>query len=250
MAKESPRLSIIPAAAVFDSRLCRTDLAVLCALGVYANRNGRCWPATTTLAEDIRVTTRQVRRCLRNLEDCGFLHTEHRDGQRSIYVVARGGANPGHGGSKAPRTYSDTPDTQVPGLDTDPGHPGSGGADTQVPGAPDTQVPPNGVTNGTTERKHSVASLASQQFEVFWRAYPSRRPHSNPKKPARAKFETAVKRGVAAADIIRGAKHYAAYVEREGTDAKYVAQAQTWLNQERWTQYQEAAGGEPAPLML
>ena len=77
----SGHLSIIPAAAVFDSRLCRTDLAVLCALGAYADRNGRCWPATTTLAEDIRVTTRQVRRCLRNLEDCGFLHTEHRPGQ-------------------------------------------------------------------------------------------------------------------------------------------------------------------------
>ncbi len=247
----SGNLSVIPAAAVFDARLCRTDLAVLCALGAYADRNGRCWPATTTLAEDIRVTTRQVRRCLRNLEDCGFIHTEHRAGQRSIYVVARGGSDPGHPGSGVPRTYSDTtPDTQVPGLDVDPGHPGSGGADTQVPGTPDTQVPPKDTTNGVTEHKHTVASLADQQFEVFWRAYPSRRSHSNPKKPARAKFEVAVKRGVAAADIIRGAENYAAYVEREHTDPKFVAQALTWLNQERWAQYQEAAGTEPTPLML
>ena len=59
-----------------------------------------------------------------------------------------------------------------------------------------------------------------------------------------------MKRGVAAADIIRGAEHYGAYVEREHTDPKFVAQAQTWLNQERWAQYQEAAGGKPAPLML
>ena len=52
----------------------------------------------------------------------------------------------------------------------------------------------------TTNPKESntVASLADQQFEVFWRAYPSGRPHSNPKKPARAKFEVALKRGVAA----------------------------------------------------
>ena len=247
----SGRLSIIPAAAVFDSRLCRTDLAVLCALGAYANRSSRCWPATTTLAKDIRISTRMVRRCLRNLEDCGFLHTEHQKGQRSVYTVARGGADPGHPGSGVPRTYSDTtPDTQVPGLDVDPGHPGSGGADTQVPGTPDTQVPPKDTTNGVNKDKHSVASLAEQQFEVFWRAYPSRRSHSNPKKPAREKFETAVKRGVAAADIIRGAQNYGAYVEREGTDSKYVAQALTWLNQERWAQYQEAAGGEPVPLML
>ncbi len=85
---------------------------------------------------------------------------------------------------------------------------------------------------------------------MFWRTYPDRRPHSNPKKPALAKFETALKRGVAAADIIRGAERYAAYVKREGTDPKFVAQAVTWLNQDRWTQYQEAAGGEPTPLML
>ncbi len=247
----SGHLSIIPAAAVFDSRLCRTDLAVLCALGAYADRNGRCWPATTTLAKDIRVTTRQVRRCLRNLENCGFLHTEHRPGQRSVYVVARGGSDPGHPGSGVPRTYSDTtPDTQVPGSGCNPGHPGSGGADTQVPGTPDTQVPPKGVTNGTTERKHTGVPVSDQQFQNFWRVYPSRGRHSNPKKPARAKFEAALKSGVAAADIIRGAENYAAYVEREHTNPKYVVQAKTWLNEERWTQYHEEAATEPTPIML
>ncbi len=99
---------------------------------------------------------------------------------------------------------------------------------------------------------NTVASLSAEQFEVFWKTFPTRRNHSNPKKPARAKFEAALKRGVSAADIIRGAGNYAAYVEREGTDPKFVAQAQTWLSQERWTQYQEqeAAGSKPAPLML
>jgi len=29
-----------------------------------------------------------------------------------------------------------------------------------------------------------------------------------------------------------------------------VAQAQTWLNQERWAQYQEAAVTESTPIML
>ncbi len=31
---------------------------------------------------------------------------------------------------------------------------------------------------------------------------------------------------------------------------KYVAQAKTWLNEERWMQYQEAAATEPTPLRL
>ncbi len=116
-------------------------------------------------------------------------------------------------------------------------------------------TPDMGVTQKDTKKdtkKDTVASLPTRQFEIFWRTYPSRRPHSNPKKPARTKFEAAVKRGVAAADIIRGAQNYAAYIEREGTNPKYVAQAKTWLNEERWTQYQEqeAAGSKPAPLML
>ena len=55
---------------------------------------------------------------------------------------------------------------------------------------------------------------------------------------------------MASADIIRGADNYAAYVRREQSDPKFVAQAQTWLNQERWTEYQEAVEGEPPPLML
>ncbi len=114
-------------------------------------------------------------------------------------------------------------------------------------------TPDMGVTQKDTKKdtkKDSVASLPTRQFEIFWRTYPSRRPHSNPKKPACAKFEMAVKRGVGAADIIRGAENYAAYVEREGTDPKFVAQAQYLLNQELWTQYQEAAVTEPTPLML
>ena len=48
-------------------------------------------------------------------------------------------ANPGHIGS---------------GVSPDPGHWGSGGADTGVPGTPDTGVPPNTTNNNTTEHTY------------------------------------------------------------------------------------------------
>ena len=83
-------------------------------------------------------------------------------------------------------------------------------------------------------------SSAHAEFATFWQSYPSRRPHSNPKKPALAKFEAAVKKGTPPEEIIRGAKNYATYVRREQIESKYVAMAQTWLNQERWTEYQSA----------
>ena len=85
-------------------------------------------------------------------------------------------------------------------------------------------------------------------FKVFWKAYPKRTPHGNPKKPARKKFEALCKQGVSVDELITGAKNYAAYVEREGTEPQYVAMAQTWLNQERWPDYQ-ADPAAAAPTM-
>jgi len=97
--------------------------------------------------------------------------------------------------------------------------------------------------------------VIDHQFEIhfakFWHKYPSRHPHSNPKKPAKQKFEAALKRGVPVEVIIRGAENYAAYVARETDDARFIAQAVTWLNQERWTEYQkpfEEPAREVAPL--
>ena len=234
----SGNLSIIPAAAVFDARIGSAELRVLCAIAAYADRAGKCWPATTTVASKLGVTDRRVRSCLRKLESCGHLKTEHRPGQRSTYLICREAPNPG---------------TSPSGVEENPGTSPSAPPEAHLPGTPEPHLPPKVVTKVITERTPTVASLAAEQFEVFWKTYPTRRDHSNPKKPARAKFDVALKRGIAAADIIRGAENFAAHVEREHTNPKYVAQAQTWLSQERWAQYQEqeAAGdSKPAPMML
>ncbi len=75
------QLSIIPSSAVFDDRISNAELRVLCALGAYTNRQGYCWPATTSIAKDLGISTRQVRTCLRRLEHCGYLKTDPKPGQ-------------------------------------------------------------------------------------------------------------------------------------------------------------------------
>ena len=97
------------------------------------------------------------------------------------------------------------------------------------------------------ERRYirSVSDSADKQFDSFWRAYPSRGGHANPKKPAREKFAAAVKHGVDPALIIRAAENYAASIKRNGTSALHTAQALTWLSQCRWEQY--GAPEEPEP---
>lgn len=117
-------LSVIPAEAVFDQRLGNADIRVLCVLGVFADRNGKCWPATTTLAQKLGVSDRRVRKCLRNLEASGHLCTEHRPGQRSVYLLVRKPADPGTSGS---------------GVGPDPGTSGSA--------PPEREVPPNDSIN-------------------------------------------------------------------------------------------------------
>lgn len=82
------------------------------------------------------------------------------------------------------------------------------------------------------EKKDTTASPpASDPFDEFWKAYP-RRQGENPKKPARAKFEAACRKGADPQELIAGARQLAV---NHPTPTPYVPQAVTWLNQERWT---------------
>jgi hypothetical protein len=125
------------------------------------------------------------------------------------------------------------------------------------------QIRPLNVSTGadqtdhqqTNEQNHArrasrmraiVSEDGASEFEVFWQVYPSRSPHANPQKLAREALETALKRGIGPRVIIRGAENYAACVELNAIDRRYVAQAVTWLRQERWNDHQQA----PAPLRL
>lgn len=72
-------------------------------------------------------------------------------------------------------------------------------------------------------------------FERFWNAYPKRK-GSNPKHPAKVKFEAAIRMGTDPDKIINGAAAYADE-ERKSIDTPYICQAATWLNQRRWEDY-------------
>lgn len=74
-------------------------------------------------------------------------------------------------------------------------------------------------------------------FDEFWEKYP-RRKGSNPRKPAFQKFQSKVRDGVDPQAIIRGARAYAQQLANDGkSNTEFVAQAQTWLNQERWNDH-------------
>ena len=84
----------------------------------------------------------------------------------------------------------------------------------------------------------------SDLFEQFWKAYPrgpADKPGGDgPKKPAAQKWRRLKPEQRDA--CMTAVKHYAAHIARP--DAPHPAHAITWLNQERWEQWQEP--GKPA----
>lgn len=82
------------------------------------------------------------------------------------------------------------------------------------------------------EKKENSDSVASLDFERFWRVYPSRRPYPNPKAAAAKKFGVAVRHGVDPELLIAAAERYARLCR--GKDPQYVVQTTRWFNEKRW----------------
>ena len=234
MIARSGRFSIIPARAIDDPRLGKAALLVLCALGTYSDRDGWSWPSISTLANRVRVSRRHISNGLRQLEQLNYIEIKPQYDKAGKQQTSR---------------YRVLHDANLPrdlfkvGVNVEFTPRGEAG------------VPRGGEAGVHTERPirttHKNDTDSGPSFDEFWRVYPKRTPHSNPKQPAKKKFESVIKTGVPAATIIRGAENYARYVESEGLNRKYICQAVTWLNQERWEEYQEALAEterEVAPL--
>lgn len=95
---------------------------------------------------------------------------------------------------------------------------------------------------GTKSNHCAVASATrtngSKFFDEFWHAYP-RRDGANPKEQARKLFTAALKAGAEAGEITAGAREYASR-DRDKIGTPYIAQAATWLRQQRWKDYQRS----------
>ena len=96
-------------------------------------------------------------------------------------------------------------------------------------------------TETETETETDIETI----FDEFWKLYPSRSPHQNPKKPARDSFARKVKNGSTADEIIAGAKRYADLIRTSKTEPQHVAQAVTFLNQERYKDQPDAEKAKP-----
>lgn len=76
-----------------DQRLHRSDRLVLGYIARRARSDGRAWPSALTIAEDERLSYRQVRSCLGKLVDLGYITKVGTTGQRGrvrVWLLADG----------------------------------------------------------------------------------------------------------------------------------------------------------------
>jgi len=234
------RFARIPSRVAGIRDLGARDLRILIAIAAHADVKGRAFPSLARIAAltGLGLDRSKVPPCIRKLVAAGLLRTSHRrdefgDAASTVYeilfddagVLPLVGTSAAAGGNTVLPLVG-TRGVAVAGTLTDHSF----------------NRPPNRHARRPSQRR-VVDEECARWFAEFWRSYPSRHSHANPEKPARAKFEAALKRGIDPAEIIRGAHNYRLAIDRAGTDPRYVAQAQTWLHQERWAGYQQ----EPEP---
>lgn len=84
------------------------------------------------------------------------------------------------------------------------------------------------VAEATRPEKH-------EDFEKFWQSYP-RRLGANPKAPAAKVFDTFIRSGVPASEIIAGAVR-CSLVDADKIGTQFIPQAVKWLRDRRWEDY-------------
>jgi biotin operon repressor len=76
MTQGSGRFAITSARAVEDHRLGDAACRLLACLGTYSDRDGWCWPSTTTLAARLGVTRQAVQQRIQQLRQCGYIEVQ------------------------------------------------------------------------------------------------------------------------------------------------------------------------------
>jgi hypothetical protein len=120
-------------------------------------------------------------------------------------------------------------------------------ADCKQDACPETETETETETEEEkTPHRPPAGGRADEEFFVsFWTAYP-KRDGANPRKPARDRFRSACKSGADPDAIVAGAVSYRRHCEAKGiVSTPYVAQATTWLNQQRWLDEYDATPSSP-----
>lgn len=203
-----PNLSIIPAAAVADSRLTDVHVRVLCAIGTHTNRlGGNVWASVATLAKESNLSERTVQRSLAALIEAGYLRKTERTGRTNLYDVL---------------------------LD---------GVSTESPAPVTTVTPPPSVQSPKrVKERYVLTGDDTQCMSYCWSTFPKRDVPS-PYPLFVVAYRDLRMAGVSCDDIAKAAHSYAAYVTKNGTEQKYIKTIHRFFADDSWKAFCEQTVG-------
>ncbi|WP_214510535.1 helix-turn-helix domain-containing protein [Pseudomonas brassicacearum] len=188
---------------------------VLIKLADNASDQGECWPSYQHIADQCEIGRSTVKLHIRELEKAGLLRREYRRkgelNQSNVFHLSLDG-----GAASAPR--GGAPDNP-PGAGDNPG--GGAGA------APRTSHSYEPVK----EPKPTVTSDTAEGFEQFWKLYPKKKGRKDAVKAwAKLKPSDELRQ-----TLITALGSHCLSEDWTKDGGRYVPNASTWLNGERWT---------------
>jgi len=168
---------------------------------------GQCWPSLARLAEDTHLSVATIKRKLNFLEERGFITRVQRDQQSTLYTLAH-------------------PELTMSLWRRGWLTPSQGVAHSELGG------------RLTVSHEPISKNLSENQilFEEFWERYPRK----TGKGQARKAFEAAMKKATQE-EVMEGLDRF--LIASQGTEARYIPHASTWLNGERWLDEVESGWG-------
>ena len=211
-----------------------------------------CYPSIQTLQDMTGHSENTVRAALKELETLGFITRTARVGASNIYTLQIEAMRSAHRRRRWSNTYEAgdpyTPGSNVTTTVEELDDSERVEAPVEAPVEPveaETPAPVPAVAQvDLAPAKAKKNTGVDADFEEFYAAYPR---HVG-KEAARRAFVKTVKTKAPAADIIEGARRYAAATAAAGTETRYIAHPATWLNAGRWSDdMQDAAPVELTP---
>lgn len=251
------RFSIIPARALSDRRLNRTDILVLNALGMYGDREGWSFPSTSTIGEMLGGAHRtSVSKAISNLVEYGYVEARarHREdgGQTSNEYRILFDA-PAQAAFEFANHHADAP----PVVESPPPCSESTTPPVVAGTTPPVAVPlhrneptltPQGNEKGISPRQGAAEKAPRKkypdEFLIFWNAWPKERRCEQPN--AYAEWRKAIAK-ISPAELQEAARAYLATKESTDGFAPYPAK---WLKRERWLEFQPEVKADEAPPQL
>ena len=229
------------------------DLLILLALADHADDDGRCFPSISRLAEKGRMSERNVKRCLRALEECGVVKTETGAGPKgcNVYIVDVD-------------AMRDMPKTTACGDDKMSPHEDEAGGDktgtqgvTKTTGGGDahvtqTIIEPSGTLQAREARAREAAGADDVGGDIksihraFKRWFPTWPAYLDSSEPEALKAWEALSPEEREAAADRAADYVAALRK---TGRSYVCKAAVYLSEKRWMRLTEKTAETAQPAL-